>query len=61
MCTKSVQIAKIMILNLEGIIKKISYERLESRLRVSRRKEKSILNYVPETESDEKKKWCCFR
>ena len=43
-----------MILNLEGIIKKISYERLKSRLWVSRRKEKSILNYVPETESDEK-------
>ena len=47
---KSVQIAKITILNLEGIIKKITYERRESRLWVSRRKEKSILNYVPESD-----------
>ena len=38
---KSEQMAKIMILKLEGIIKKISYERRKSRIWVGRRTEKN--------------------
>ena len=46
---KSVRIAKILILKLEGIIKKISYERRDYD---SVDEKKSILGYVPKNDEN---------